>query len=186
MSIPEVRPATADDAAEIARIQRDTWRTAYADLVGADALAELDSAEVDRRWAEAIAHPDSSVLVATEAGATVGFCVAGRAPEEESAAADGTAAEDAATVGLVSTILVEPRWGRRGHGGRLLAVAAEAMRAEGVTRGITWVAESDSAALGFFRTAGWNPDGTVRTLDTGGGTLREIRLTGEVDLHLDA
>lgn len=185
MSTPEVRPATTADAAEIARIQRDTWRAAYADLIGDDALAELDSTEVEQRWADAINHPDSTVLVAFEGRFTVGFCVTGFAPEAESAAADGSAPEDAPAVGLVSTILVEPRWGRRGHGGRLLAVAAEALRANGATRGITWVAESDSATLAFFRQVGWEPDGTIRTLDTGERTLRELRLTGSLELYLD-
>ena len=184
MSTPEVRPATTADSAEITRIQRVTWRTAYSDLLGTDTLGELDSDEVERHWAEAIAHPGSAVLVAVEGTASVGFCVTGQAPPEESAAADGSAPEDAATVGLVSTILVEPRWGRRGHGGRLLATAAAELRSRGVTRGIAWVLESDSATLSFFRKAGWHPDGTVRTLDTGSGTLREIRLTGDLDLYL--
>jgi len=184
MSTPEVRTATTADTAEITRIQRDTWRTAYADLVGTQALGNLDSDEIEQHWADAIDHPDSTVLVAVEGTSSVGFCVAGQAPATESAAADGSAPDDAATVGLVSTILVEPRWGRRGHGGRLLATAARELRSRGVTRGIAWVAESDSATLSFFRKADWQPDGTVRTLDTGSGTLREIRLTGGLDLHL--
>ena len=33
--------------------------------------------------------------------------------------------------------------------------------------------------------AGWEPDGTVRGLDTGDGVLREVRYTGSLDLHLD-
>ncbi|MER6877149.1 GNAT family N-acetyltransferase, partial [Amycolatopsis sp. NPDC000673] len=56
--------------------------------------------------------------------------------------------------------------------------------ANGLNRGITWVAQSDHATLGFYRRAGWSPDGTVRTLDTGRGTLREVRLTGTLDLEL--
>ena len=81
-------------------------------------------------------------------------------------------------------MLVEPRWGRRGHAGRLLATAASALRADGAERGITWVAQSDHASLGFFRRAGWKPDGLVRTLDTGETTVREVRLTGTLALEL--
>ncbi|MGH3607769.1 MAG: GNAT family N-acetyltransferase, partial [Pseudonocardiaceae bacterium] len=36
----------------------------------------------------------------------------------------------------------------------------------------------------FYRRAGWNPDGTIRTLDAAGRALREIRLTGPLDLVL--
>uniref|UniRef100_UPI000373219E GNAT family N-acetyltransferase n=1 Tax=Saccharomonospora saliphila TaxID=369829 RepID=UPI000373219E len=70
-------------------------------------------------------------------------------------------------------------------GGRLLAAAATWLREHGAERGITWVAQSDSASLHFYRRAGWNPDGVVRTLDTGERTVRELRLTGPLDLYLD-
>lgn len=184
MSRAAVRPATPEDAAEIARLQRDTWRTAYADVLGADALEQLDPAQARQQWAAAIEHPDTGVHLATEGSFTVGFCVAGLAPDEESAAADGSLPRDASAVGLIATVLVEPRWGRRGHGARLVATAAEQLRGQGADRGITWVAQADSAALSFFRGVGWQPDGTHRTLDTGAGTVREIRLTGGLDLQL--
>jgi GNAT superfamily N-acetyltransferase len=183
MTTAEVRTAVAADAPEIARIQRVTWRTAYADILGEKALAELD-AGAEQQWAEAIAHPDTTVYVATEGASTVGFCVAGPAPDDEVAAASGELPADAARTGLVATLLVEPRWGRRGHGGRLLAGAAEGLRQRGAERGISWVAESDSVSLSFFRRAGWRPDGTVRTLDTGERRLREVRLTGQLEIEL--
>ncbi|SFW76288.1 GNAT family N-acetyltransferase [Amycolatopsis australiensis] len=184
MSDAAVRPADLSDAAEIARIQRDTWHAAYADLLGKNALAELDAADLVGTWSETIDHPASQVYVATEGESTVGFCVAGRAPEGEVAAADGSLPADADRTGLIATLLVEPRWGRRGHAGRLLATAAAGLRAAGAARGITWVAQGDHASLAFYRRAGWNPDGTVRTLDTGDRMVREVRLTGTLDFTL--
>ncbi|MET9265208.1 GNAT family N-acetyltransferase [Amycolatopsis sp. NPDC004079] len=182
MSAAEVRPANPSDAAEIARIQRLTWRAAYADLLGAEAIDEFEKADLEGTWAETIEYPDSRVYLATEGSFTVGYCVAGPAPQDEAAAADGSPADDAP--GLIASLVVEPRWGRRGHAGRLLATAAAELRANGLNRGITWVAQSDHATLGFYRRAGWSPDGTVRTLDTGRGTLREVRLTGTLELEL--
>lgn len=184
VSTAEVRAAVAGDAPEIARIQRITWRTAYADMLGEQALAQLDSPDAQQRWVEAITHPDTTVRLATEGTFIVGFCVAGPAPREDVASAAGELPDDAESTGLIATILVEPRWGRRGHGSRLLAGAAAELRLRGAKRGITWVAESDSASLNFFRRAGWRPDGTVRTLDTGERRLRELRLTGELDIEL--
>jgi GNAT superfamily N-acetyltransferase len=184
MSIAAVRPATADDAGEIARIQRETWRAAYAGLIGEQALAELDALDAEREWALAIEHPATEVLLATEGSFAVGFCVAGAAPESEVADANGELPEDAARTGLIASVLVEPRWGRRGHAGRLLGTAAARLREQGCERGITWVAQSDHASLAFFRRAGWKPDGTVRTLDTGETTVREVRLTGALDFAL--
>ncbi|WP_236791736.1 GNAT family N-acetyltransferase [Amycolatopsis sp. GM8] len=183
MSTAQVRAAVAADAPEIARIQRVTWRTAYADLLGERAFDELEDT-AEGQWAEAIAHPGTIVYVATEGEFTVGFCVAGPAPADEVANASGELPEDADRTGLIATLLVEPRWGRRGHGGRLLAGAADGLRQHGAERGISWVAESDSASLSFFRRAGWRPDGTVRTLDTGERRLRELRLTGQLEIQL--
>lgn len=183
MSTAEVRAAVTADAPEIARIQLVTWRTAFADLLGEQALAALDDS-AEQQWAEAIAHPDTTVYVATEGEFTVGFCVAGAAPDDEVANAAGELPEDAGRTGLIATLLVEPRWGRRGHGGRLLAGAAAGLRQQGAERGISWVAESDSASLSFFRRAGWSPDGTVRTLDTGERRLRELRITGQLEIEL--
>ncbi|PRX51061.1 ribosomal protein S18 acetylase RimI-like enzyme [Prauserella shujinwangii] len=184
MSTADVRPATPADVTEIARIQLETWRAAYADVLGSRTVAELDHADLERRWSGAVEHPETAVYVATEGRFTVGFCVAGPAPDEDVAAADGSLPADAGRTGLIATVLVEPRWGRRGHGGRLLAGAAAGLRERGAERGITWVPQSDPATLSFYRGAGWNPDGTVRTLDTGEKTVRELRLTGTLELRL--
>lgn len=178
MARADVRLAAPAEAAEIARIQQVTWRTAYAEILG-DAVPRLDEAE--QHWSAAIGHPRTDVFVATEGEAVVGFCVSGKAPEEELADPDGALPDDAAHTGLIATVLVEPRWGRRGHGGRLLAAAGRALRSRGARRAITWVAESDSATLAFYRAVGWNPDGTIRTLDAGERQIREVRLTGHLE-----
>ncbi|GAA0633613.1 GNAT family N-acetyltransferase [Kutzneria viridogrisea] len=184
MADATVRPAVAGDAPEIARIQHDTWRTAYAELLPEQVLADLDLAEAEQSWREVVTSGSARVHVAHEGEWTVGFCVAGAAPETETAEADGTQPADAASTGLIALLLVEPRWGRRGHGGRLLAAAAADLREAGLHKGISWVPEADRASLGFYRAIGWQTDGTVRTLDAGGRPLREIRVTGGLDLHL--
>ena len=185
MADATVRPAEPSDAAEIARIQLDTWRVAYADLLPPEVLAGLDAGEAELTWRQTVEQGPAQVFVAVEGDWLVGFCAAGPAPEDETAGADGSPAKDSATVALVSTLLVEPRWGRRGHGGRLLAEAGKAMRAAGSTRGIAWLPEQDKASLAFYERAGWVRDGTVRTLDAGGRPLREIRLTGTLRIELD-
>lgn len=185
MAEADVREAVASDAAEIARIQVETWQTAYAEILSPAVLAGLDSAEVEQEWSEAITSGAATVLLGIEGQWTVGFCVAGPAPESEVAAADGSLPDDASTTVLVSSLLVEPRWGRRGHAGRLLGTMGRRFAAHGATRGIAWVPESDSASLSFYRAAGWSPDGTVRTLDAGGRPLREMRLTGPLEFEFE-
>jgi GNAT superfamily N-acetyltransferase len=184
MAEASVRPADPSDAAEIARIQLATWRAAYRDLLPGDVLDALDADEAAATWRHTIEQGPAQVFLAVEGDWHVGFCAAGPAPEDESADAAGVPVPDAERVALVSTLLVEPRWGRRGHGGRLVANAGAAMLAAGMARGISWVAEADKATLGFWARAGWVLDGTVRTLDAGGQPLREVRLTGSLRFEL--
>jgi GNAT superfamily N-acetyltransferase len=184
MADATVRPAHSADAEEIARIQLATWRTAYSSILPPDILTGLTEEATAEQWRHTIEQGPATVFVATEGEWLVGFGAAGEAPEDESADAQGHPPEDAKTVALVSTLLVEPRWGRRGHGGRILAIAAQFLRDNGLTRGIAWVPQADDASLAFYQRAGWTLDGTVRTLDAGGRPLREVRLTGGLDLEL--
>ncbi|MGI8307631.1 N-acetyltransferase family protein [Saccharopolyspora hattusasensis] len=185
MADADVREAVPSDAAEIARIQLTTWRTAFSELLPAEVLDGLEGAATEQEWHQTLTGGPASVLVATEGPWIVGFCAAGPAPEAEAAAANGTPPPDAATVALVSALLVEPRWGRRGHAGRLLGAMAKRLAEGGATRGITWVPEADTASMAFFRSAGWAPDGTVRTLDAGGRPLRELRLSGPIEMQFE-
>ena len=174
MALATVRPAVEADVDDLVRIQSDTWRAAYAQLVPAAAIAELTGPAAHDAWRAAITAGDGyHVFVASEAEWTVGFCAAAHYGGEGGAAIDE-----------VSTLLVEPRWGRRGHGGRLLAAAAEALRRHGAEVGWAWIPEADATSRAFYARAGWAADGAVRGLDTGAGTLREIRLSGPLELQL--
>lgn len=173
MADVSVRPARLDDAGEIARIQVETWRIAYASILPTVVLDALSTLDAQHAWADAVTAPPSPrhhVLVAQEQQWTVGFTALGPA--------DDLQPEDVApaTTLAIGPMLVEPRWGRRGHGSRLLAAAVDHARADGMTRAVTWIPEQDSASREFFISAGWAPDGLARALDTGAGELREIRL----------
>lgn len=174
MAIAAVRAAVPADVAELVRIQTETWTAAYAELVPTDAIDRLSSAEATAAWTAAVEA--GAVLLATEGAWTVGFVAAGPADVP-----DGSPLGPQAW-GEIGALLVEPRWGRRGHGGRLLAGAATALRTGGAQYGQAWVPEADEASKRFYARAGWESDGSVRGLDTGQGVLREVRLTGSLDL----
>jgi L-amino acid N-acyltransferase YncA len=170
-----VREARAGDVPEIARIQVETWRTAYKRFLPPSVLAALDVARAEQAWAPAVdAPPPYRLLVATEHEWTVGFAAVG--PSGEDDARDGEAA--------VAVLLVEPRWGRRGHGSRLLAAAVDFLRGDGTTRVVAWVPDGDRASAAFYEAAGWERDGLTRTLEAEGGTVREARW--HVSLEEDA
>jgi GNAT superfamily N-acetyltransferase len=173
MADVSVRPARPKDAAEIARIQVSTWRFAYATVLPPVVLEALSPADAEAAWAAAVTSPPSPrhhVLVAEEMGWLVGFAAVAPADESESGAA-----APGATV-AIDPLLVEPRFGRRGHGSRLLAAVVHYAREDGMTRAVVWVPEADRASRSFYTAAGWAEEGLVRGLDTGAGELREIRL----------
>jgi L-amino acid N-acyltransferase YncA len=175
-----VRPAVAADAPEIARIQLSTWTTAYATVLPARVLAQLTEAGLAVRWTAAAAAPPSAahhVLVAFEQDRPVGFVVVAPAePDDLATADDRPPAHDPATTVAVGPLLVEPRWGRRGHGSRLLAAAVDLARADGARTAVSWVLERDTASRAFLASAGWAGDGTARDLDMAGAVVREVRL----------
>jgi GNAT superfamily N-acetyltransferase len=168
-----VRSAQPGDVGEIARIQIETWRVGYQEILPEPVLAGLSVETAQEAWTGAITAPPSPqhhVLVAVEGQWLVGFVAFGPAeptsPEEP---------EPERTV-AIGPLLVEPRWGRRGHGSRLLAAAIDIARADGMVRALAWVPGGDGPSLALYRSAGWETDGFARTLDTGAGEVRELRL----------
>ncbi|MEO6884665.1 MAG: GNAT family N-acetyltransferase [Jatrophihabitantaceae bacterium] len=177
MADVSVRPARSDDAAEIARIQVQTWRTAYPTILPAAVLDALSVQAAQSVWADAITAPPTArhhVLVAMEQQWTVGFAALG--PVDPATPDEAAPGEPEADTTTISALLVEPRWGRRGHASRLLAAAVDHARGDGTIRALMWIPEADTVSREFLLGAGWAPDGLVRALDTGAGELREIRL----------
>lgn len=173
MADVSVRPASASDAAEIGRLQTETWRIAYQKILPAQVLDSLDADQFAQGWRDAIQSPPSArhhVLIALEGDQRVGFVSFG--PDEDRQPQD----PDPAGTDAIGALLVEPRWGRRGHGSRLLAAVADLASGAGVHRLVAWVPAADTASLEFYRSAGWAADGLQRSLDTGAGTVTELRL----------
>jgi len=167
------RPARPAEAAEIARIQAVAWRAAYRSVLPQELLDTWDEAQATASWHAAVTSPPTpghGVLVALERQTVVGFAAYG--PAELSS---GELPDPSGPTSEISTLLVEPRWGRRGHGSRLLSAVADLARAGGATRLQTWLLDADRVSAGFYESAGWAPDGWARTLDTGSGPLREVR-----------
>jgi GNAT superfamily N-acetyltransferase len=184
MALGYVRPARAGEADEIARIQLSTWRTAYRRLLPRHVLDGLEPAFLAQRWRAAIEAPPSPrhrVLVAVEqAGSAflVGFTASG--PADEAALAPGEEALPKDVAG-VTELLVEPRWGRRGHGSRLLAASVDLWRGDGFATAVAWAYERDAATRKFLTGAGWAPDGARRSLDVDDLLVPQLRLHVSVE-----
>ena len=179
MADTHVRKSSESDAAELGRIQAATWQQAYASIVPPAALQIMTEDNAAAAWYTAITSPPSAghlVLTAFERSSagetTVGFIALAPPAEDE---------EDiSAPTAEIVTLLVEPRWGRRGHGSRLLAAAVDISRSGGAEHMICWVLARDTATAAFLRSAGWERDGWTRTLDAGGQPIDQHRFATDI------
>jgi GNAT superfamily N-acetyltransferase len=163
--------ATAADAAVLAELQIQVWQQAFADVLPAQVVMTDPVAHAET-W-DARLRQGGPVLLALEGTEPVGFAAVSFGLDDRNLLAP---------VGEIEVLYVLPRWGRRGHGGRLLVGAAAELRRIGATMARWWLPESDTATASFLTGAGWSADGVRRELDTGAEPLFEIRYSGSVDL----
>jgi GNAT superfamily N-acetyltransferase len=122
---------------------------------------ELPLEQVAAVWLNAIESSPSAdhrVLVALDGGSVVGFATS----------------EPVRQAVELTALMVEPRWGRRGHGSRLLQACVEHW--SGFDIAVTWVFEADTVLSGFLTSAGWDFDGAARGLDTGSAVVPQRRM----------
>lgn len=173
MAASTVRRATPADAGTVAALQIQVWQQAFADLLPARVVL-TDPAQHTAAW-DARLRQGGPVLLASEGAEPVGFAAV-------SADLDGR--NLLAPIGEIEVLYVVPRWGRRGHGGRLLAGAAAELRRLGATSAHWWLPATDKATSAFLVGAGWSADGVRRELNTGAEPLFEVRYSGGTDFVL--
>ncbi len=76
-----VRPAAPGDAAHVARVHRESWRTTYTGILPAAVIAEHALAQDEASWRRRLARadPDAATWVAECDGAPAGFASCGPA-----------------------------------------------------------------------------------------------------------
>jgi ribosomal protein S18 acetylase RimI-like enzyme len=139
-----VRPATRADAGEIARIDVETWRTAYPGILPDRVLLGLTPARLAVEWAAQLGHRPEDVRVAEWSGAGVvgfGSCGAARMPIGEFS-------------GEVNTLYVAPDFQGRGVGRALLLALFRRLVATGHGSAVIWVLRSNPARFFYERMGG--------------------------------
>jgi GNAT superfamily N-acetyltransferase len=140
-----IRPATPADAAAIAQVRVDAWRTTYKGMIPAAYLSAMKVEDSTALWAKVLtAAPNAtSVFVAVDGGTIVGFASGNMLPEPK----HGLDAE------LSAVYLVDGAQ-RAGVGRRLVATVAAAQRAHGAHGLIVWVIAGNKAARAFYEKMG--------------------------------
>ena len=141
--ISVVRPAELDDAAAIARVHVETWRTAYRGLLPDDFLASLSESMYSERWRRTLSDATNRVYVAESAQGVIGFASGGR----ERAGEDEFGGE------LYAIYVLQEAQGH-GHGRRLVQAVAGGLRELALPDMIVWVLRENAPARGFYERLG--------------------------------
>ncbi|HTS92131.1 MAG TPA: GNAT family N-acetyltransferase [Stellaceae bacterium] len=139
-----VRPAIREDAAEIARIDVETWRSAYAGILPDKVLLGLGRDRLRSDWQSQLAHRPDDVRVAEWTGAGVvgfGSCGPARQPIE-------------GLSGEVHTLYVAQDHQGRGVGRALLLALFRRLVASGQISAVVWVLRENPGRFFYERMGG--------------------------------
>jgi GNAT superfamily N-acetyltransferase len=84
-------------------------------------------------------------------------------------------ADAAPAVGQIFAIYLDEDVQGTGVGNGLMVHALQTLAAEGRTRAILWVLETNTLARTFYERGGWRPDGATQDDHVGSISLHEVR-----------
>jgi ribosomal protein S18 acetylase RimI-like enzyme len=146
---PALRPASPEEAAEVAAIFIRCWRSAYRDIVADEIIDGLAPREVEAWWRSLIEDPASHVVVARGDGGVIGMARFGSDPDDE-------------VRGHLFSLYVDPATSGAGIGRALLEHVTAHLSAAGYETATLWVFAANERAIRLYRAAGWEPDGAER------------------------
>ena len=138
-----IRVALPNDAAEIARVHVESWRSSYRGLLADEFLDSLSEAGYADRWRRVIGDGASRVFVVEEPDGVVGFASGGRERAGESG-----------YEGELYAIYIVAGSQRKGHGRELVHTMAAALREKGLRDMIVWVLRDNAPAREFYERLG--------------------------------
>ena len=141
-----IRTATVDDAAAIATVHVESWRTTYKGIVPADFLARLSYEQREQFWRQVLTEPGGAgfVYVADDGhGQVVGFVSGG--PERSG--------DTLYTGELYAIYLLAPYQGQ-GIGRQLASTLVTRLIQEGMTALLLWVLAANPARKFYERLGG--------------------------------
>ncbi|MCS7268513.1 MAG: GNAT family N-acetyltransferase [Geminicoccaceae bacterium] len=155
-----IRRACATDAADLARIQVDSWRETYRGMLPDHYLRALSYADHERLWRRTLAAP-SATFVAVLDGRPVGLASGGRCRSFRGFS------------GELHLLYVLRAAQGRGIGRALFDAVHYALAVAGWPDMLVWVLAANRRARGFYEHLGLEPVGRATAL-VGGARVEEI------------
>jgi GNAT superfamily N-acetyltransferase len=171
-----IRPGKVSDAAAVARVQVDTWRTAYAGIMPDEVLEQLSYERSTERWQNNLSSTTGFFYLAeNDSGEVVGFAIGGRERE------GNTTYE-----GEIYAIYVLEAYQVRGIGRQLVAAMAQRLLEEQIDSMLIWVL-ADNPSRAFYEVLGgelvYQKKDTIRgvVMDKAGYGWRDLRPLIEIE-----
>lgn len=155
-----IRLAKVVDAAGIAHVHVESWRTAYADIIPANYIEGMSADERTPLWRDWLTR-DIKVFVSEENGRINGF-ISGGAIREPVQSCDAE---------LFAIYLLKESQGQ-GIGTALLSALVESMVAKGYKSMAVWVLEQNPCKR-FYEKSGARADRS-KGIEIGGASLTEV------------
>jgi GNAT superfamily N-acetyltransferase len=170
-----VRPATIDDATEIARVQTRSWQTSYRGILPDSILDSMDPVRRIGSRREILADGGALNLVAydTTHGDIVGFANAGPSRREGQAGTDDARPHHPrwGGAGELYEIYILDRAKRYGLGRELFEVVSDWCRSRHMATMIVWVLENNAHARRFYEAMGGHVSGRTQSTVRGFGVV---------------
>ena len=161
----QIRTANPSDAAAIAKVHVDTWRTTYDGIVPWAYLAGLSYRNRELAWTETLVTAPATatiLVVETPGGEVVGFAHGG--PER---------AGNPKYRGELYAIYLTESHQRQSVGSRLVSAVAQHLVDAGIRSMLVWVLQDNRPARQFYESLGGKRVGS-QTITIGGEDLVEV------------
>jgi GNAT superfamily N-acetyltransferase len=158
------REAKTTDAAGLARVSIDSWRSTYTSIIPQEFLDSLTYAGRTKRWEERLSDPNSpgfTFVAESDTGEVIGYA----------GGLKGNSGNPLYT-GEVGDIYLLKEYQRQGIGRRLMATAALRIKEYGHDSLLVWVLE-DNPYRKFYESLGGSPVGK-KEVEIGGRKLKEV------------
>lgn len=173
-----IRSASAADAAQVAGVQRESWRAAYDGIIAREIIDEVMMPDEGARVRQTfLTRPWQRMIAAVdERAGVVGYASFG--PEVDVLGAPWphppTKGGEAGQVGELYALYVHPDWWSTGTGRALMDRVLARTRRAAYPEIVLWVLEGNARARRFYQRAGFAPDGASNVLHRL-GTVNEVR-----------
>lgn len=164
-----ITPCTPEDAADLAHLHIEGWRSSYSGLVDQAFLDGLDKTAREKDWAGWLAGGTEALIARGEDGAPAGFVAFDRLKTPP----PGMSPIRPLYTAEILALYILPAYWRAGLGRQLMAAAASRLREKKHKSLCLWVLEKNTRGVAFYKALGGERCGK-KTVEIGGRSLTDL------------